>query len=84
MALAVLRHETFQPHFAGLAEKLRADLTLLERRHEDAFGPAVQELAEFFLSIEQRQVADVIAPKWRCSRRRKAGLPRCGGRSAGR
>ena len=35
-ALAVFRDQTFEPHQAGVAEQVRADLALLEIAQEDA------------------------------------------------
>jgi hypothetical protein len=41
--MAVLGDQTLQPQLARMTEQVRADLTLLERRHVDAVDPPGQD-----------------------------------------
>jgi hypothetical protein len=60
-AVTVLRHQPLQPHQAGMAKQLRADLALLERREMDAVDAAGQQLLQVGLTHRQRQSPDIVA-----------------------
>jgi hypothetical protein len=70
--VAMLRHQTFEPHVARCAKEIRADLAALERADEDALGPARQQAFEVGLAQVERQ----RRPRRGC-RRHRTGLRRC-------
>jgi hypothetical protein len=57
----MLRHHALKPHVAGGAEQIGADVALLERRREDAFGTPLQQPGEVGLAQMQGHVPDVVA-----------------------
>ena len=83
-AVAVLRDQPLQPHQAGVAEQVRADLALLEWRQVDAVDPPRQQPRQ--VGLAHRSAAACGDPRRRspaCRRRRTRPRHRACG-SAGR
>ena len=57
----MLRDQPFQPHQAGVAEQVRADLALLEVAQEDPVDAARQQPGEVGLAHAERQLAEILA-----------------------
>ena len=60
-AFPVFRHQPLQPHQASVAEQVRSDLALFERRNVDAVNPPRQQPSEVGLAHRQRRLAQILA-----------------------
>ena len=57
----MFRNQPLQPHQAGVAEQVRANLALFEIAEEDALHSACQEPGEAGFARRQRQTPEILA-----------------------